>query len=228
MASDHPKGRVQARPGAALKELRAQRGLTLADVSYLTGMNVSTLSKIENGKVALTLEKLMRISDGLGVDMTELISPTSKEAPKVQGATRRSVSRAGEGQAIEMAKGNSLYLAAELLNKRITPIVGEVFAKSIDEYEELMRHAGEEFVYVLEGTLELHLEMYTPVRLDKGDSVYFDSEMGHAYIAVGVEPCRILSICATTDAHLTEATAFVADANHTSVIKAPAKQKANG
>ena len=227
MASDSPKGRVQARPGAAMKELRAARGLTLADVSDLTGMNVSTLSKIEHGKVALTLEKLMRISDGLGVDLTELISPIAREAPKTQGATRRSVSRAGEGQAIEMAKGNALYLAAELLNKRITPIVGEVFAKSIDEYEELMRHAGEEFVYVLEGTLELHLDMYTPVRLEKGDSVYFDSEMGHAYIAVGDEPCHILSICAMTEGHLAEARAL-ADSGHVSAIAAPARRSANG
>src|SRR6478735_8030357 len=128
MASDSPKGRVQARPGAAMKELRAARGLTLADVSSLTGMNVSTLSKIENGKVALTLEKLMRISEGLGVDMTELITPAAREAPKIQGGTRRSVARAGEGQAIEMALGNSLYLASELLNKRIIPIVGDVLA----------------------------------------------------------------------------------------------------
>ena len=213
MASDFPKGRVQARPGAALKELRAKRGLTLADVSELTGMNVSTLSKIENGKVALTLEKLMRISEGLGVDMTELITPAAREAPKIQGGTRRSVARAGEGQAIEMALGNSLYLASELLNKRIIPIVGDVLAKNIEEYDELLRHAGEEFVYVLEGTLELHLEMYTPLRLEKGDSVYFDSEMGHAYIAVGDEPCRILSICATTEAHLTKSLAIVADAS---------------
>lgn len=227
MASDDHKGKVQARPGAALKALRAKRGLTLADVSDLTGMNVSTLSKIENGKVALTLEKLLRISDGLGVDLTELISPTAKEGPKIQGATRRSVARAGDGQSIENPKGNSLYLASELLNKRITPIVGEVFAKSIEEYDELMRHAGEEFVYVLEGTLELHLDMYTPVRLEKGDSVYFDSEMGHAYVAIGDEPCRILSICALTDVHSSEAAGMIGGSTHISAIATPTRRSDN-
>ena len=97
MASDFPKGRVQANPGAALRALRAQRGLTLADVSTLSGMNVSTLSKIENGKVAMTFEKLLRISEGLGVDMSEFIGSTTKDAPKLDGATRRSIARAGEG-----------------------------------------------------------------------------------------------------------------------------------
>jgi hypothetical protein len=45
----------------------------------------------------------------------------------------------------------------------------------------------------------LHTEMYTPARLEKGDSIYFDSQMGHAYIAVGDRPCRILSICAPSE-----------------------------
>ena len=212
MATELSKGRVQANPGAALKALRTQRGLTLADLSNLTGMNVSTLSKIENGKMAVTLDKLLRISEGLEVDMTELISPGPKEAPRIEGATRRSISRAGEGRAIEMSRGNYLYVASELLNKRITPIVGEVIARNIEDYGEWMRHSGEEYVYVLEGTLELHTELYTPARLGKGDSVYFDSQMGHAYIAVGDEPCRILSICATSESHPAETHPDVADA----------------
>jgi transcriptional regulator with XRE-family HTH domain len=200
MANDFPQGRVQARPGAAMKALRAERGLTLADLSALTGMTASTLSKVENGKVALTFEKLVRISEGLKVDLTQLVGAPARDAPKLNGGMRRSISRAGEGRAIEMSRGNYLYVAAELLSKKITPIIGDVFARSIEEYGgELMRHAGEEYVYVLEGTLELHTEMYTPARLEKGDSVYFDSQMGHAYIAVGEQPCRILSICASSE-----------------------------
>jgi len=200
MASDFSLGRVQARPGAAMKALRTERGMTLTELSALTGMTASTLSKVENGKVALTFEKLMRISEGLKVDVTQLIGAPAMEAPKVHGGMRRSITRAGEGRAIEMPRGNYLYVAAELLSKRITPIIGDVFAKTLEDYGgELMRHAGEEYVYVLEGTLELHTEMYTPARLEQGDSVYFDSQMGHAYLAVGDRPCRILSICAPAE-----------------------------
>jgi transcriptional regulator with XRE-family HTH domain len=183
-----------------MKALRAERGLTLADLSALTGMTASTLSKVENGKVALTFEKLLRISEGLKVDLTQLVGAPPKDTPKLNGGMRRSITRAGEGRAIEMPRGNYLYVAAELLNKKITPIIGDVLARNIEEYGgELMRHGGEEYVYVLEGTLELHTEMYTPARLEKGDSIYFDSQMGHAYIAVGDRPCRILSICAPSE-----------------------------
>lgn len=200
MAGDFPQGRVQARPGVAMKAFRTQRGMTLADLSALTGITASSLSKVENGKVALTYDKLVRISRGLKVDLTQLVGAPAPESPKLNGGMRRSITRAGEGRSIEMARGNYLYVAAELLNKKITPIIGDVLARNIEEYGgELMRHAGEEYVYVLEGTLELHTEMYTPARLEKGDSVYFDSQMGHAYIAVGERPCRILSICAPAE-----------------------------
>ena len=224
MAVDLSRGRIQARPGATLKALRSQRNLTLADVSGLTGMNVSTLSKIENGKVALTFDKLLRISEGLGVDMTELFGP-APNAARLEGATRRSITRAGDGRAIETPRGNYLYVAAELLSKRITPIIGDVLARNIEEYGEFMRHVGEEYLYVLEGTLELHTELYTPARLEKGDSVYFDSQMGHAYVAIGDAPCRILSVCATSEGNMVQAHESVAKAEHVGVIAARTKRR---
>lgn len=192
-------GRQHARPGAALKRLRQQRGLTLAEVAGRVGLPVSSLSKMENDKAAITFGKLMDLSEALDVDIVELIGAAPPPVSKVDGATRRSITRAGDGQAIETDRGNYLYPAAELLYKKFVPIVGDVFAKNIDLYGEYSSHEGDEYVYVLEGTLALHFEIYAPAVLEVGDSVYFDSAMKHAYIAVGDEPCRILSICATED-----------------------------
>jgi len=223
MAENDSRGRLPARPGAALKALRAQQGLTLAEVSKKTGFTISTLSKVERDKIALTFDKLVRLSEGLQVDITQLFAPSGAESPRTDGATRRCITRAGEGRSIEMNRGNYLYLAAELLNKRIVPILGEVLARDIKDYGELMRHHGEEFVYVVEGTLELHTEMYTPARLEKGDSVYFDSGMGHAYIAVGDEPCRILSICAGRERELLQSHQLVARTDATSKVELPSK-----
>jgi transcriptional regulator with XRE-family HTH domain len=202
IARSFPQGKIQAKPGAVLKRLRAERGWTLGEVSERTGLSISTLSKVENDKIALTFEKLVLLSQGLQIDIAQLFGSPTAGAPHMDGGSRRSVTRAGEGRSIETPKGNYLYVAAELINKQFTPIIGDVFAKDISEYEELSRHRGEEFVYVLQGTLELHTEMYTPVVLRPGDSVYFDSGMGHAYIALGDEPCRILSICGTPESQL--------------------------
>ncbi len=205
MAKPTSDGHIQAQPGVALKALRAERRWTLSDVSEKTGLPISSLSKMENGKIALTFDKLVRLSKALDVDIAHLFGSPTSDVTRPDGAMRRSITRAGEGRAIEMARGNYLYLAGELLNKRIVPILGEVFAKDISTYGEMLKHHGEEFVYVIEGTLELHTEMYTPARLEVGDSVYFDSGMRHAYIAVGDTPCRILSICATPEAEMLDA-----------------------
>lgn len=192
----------QAKPGAVLKALRKQRGWTLADVSERTGLPIATLSRVENDRISLTFEKLVRLSDGLQIDFAELMNSTAKAGAVGDGGTRRAIVRVGEGKAIEISQGNYLYVASELLNKKIIPIVAEVRAKDVSEYDEFMRHPGEEYVYVLEGTLEIHTEIYAPARLEKGDSMYFDSGMAHAYVAVGAKPCRILSICTTSEAQL--------------------------
>ena len=191
-----------ANPGDALKALRLQRGWTLAEVGRRTGLTVSVLSKVENGRLALTFEKLVRLSQGLQVDNAQLFGSTPPADGASQGGLRRSVTRSGDGQSIDLDRGRYLYVAAELTNKRMVPIIGEVRTKSLADYDELLRHSGEEYVLVIEGTLELHTEAYTPVRLERGDSVYFDSSMGHAYVAVGDEPCQILSVCATSEESL--------------------------
>jgi quercetin dioxygenase-like cupin family protein len=59
-------------------------------------------------------------------------------------------------------------------------------------------HHGEEFVYVLNGTLEFHTEEYTPAILHKGDSCYLDSTMRHAFVSKGEEDATILSIFLST------------------------------
>ena len=197
-------GRVVAHPGSALKALRNQRGWTLAEVSKRTGLPISTLSKIENERISLNYDKLALLSASLGVDISELFSPP---LGSVRGAVigRRSFTTRGQGQFIETANYNHIYPAADFLNKRFIPIVAELRARSLEEFGELIRHPGEEYAYVLEGTVLFHTELYAPLIMRKGDSIYFDSGMGHAYLAAEAGPCRVLSICSGPESQLKEA-----------------------
>ncbi len=191
-----------ARPGSVLKALRLEKGWTLADVSRLTGLPISTVSKVENDKMSLTYDKLARISKGLDIDIGLLFALNGAPPPSTSGNGRRSVVRAGEGKVIHTTNYEHLYPATELLNKRFIPIVAEIRAWSLAEFGEMIRHSGEEYAYVLEGTVELHTDLYAPVRLDTGDSIYFDSGMAHAYIAVGPAQCRVLAICSGAESQL--------------------------
>lgn len=189
--------------GAAVKNLRIQKGWTLANLSERTGMQVSSLSKVENDKIALTYDKLMRLADGLQVEISQLLLPEAerRKRPQVVGG-RRSVDPAGSGRIINTENYVYRYLATNMLNKGFVPILGEVKARTLEEFGELIQHPGEEFIYVLEGVIILHTDLYAPLHLEVGDSVYFDSQTGHAYLAAGDGPCRMLSICTATEAIL--------------------------
>nr|WP_158213602.1 XRE family transcriptional regulator [Sphingopyxis witflariensis] len=197
---------VDGNPGIFLRELRNEKGWTLAEVSERTRIPVSTLSKIETGKMSLSYEKLLRLSQGLDIDITQLFSAATSQPVATHAATgRRSITPLGEGPSIETATYNYTYPSADLLNKLLNPMIIEVKVRSIEDFGDLMRHSGEEYVIVLEGECEFHSDIYAPSRLKTGDSVYFDASMGHGYVAVGERPCRILSVCSATDADLKSA-----------------------
>lgn len=184
-----------ARPGAVLKAIRTRRGWTLAEVGRRTGFPVSTLSKMENDRVSLTYDKLVRLSSGLGVDISLLFGEFAEEDNPATTAGRRSITRAGQGRQIDSPNYHHFYAAADLLNKRLIPIVVEHRARSLEAFGELVKHAGEEFIYVLEGAVEVHTSLYAPVRLEAGDSIYLDSTMAHGYVAAAAGPCRVLAVC---------------------------------
>ena len=207
--------------GESLRRIRKERGLTLIEAGERSGMPMSTISKIENNKMSLSYDKLLRICNALEIDISELFSGTpavEKTQPPVASG-RRSINRRGTGYAINTPNYSHLYPAADLLNKRSVPIIAEIHCRSLAEFGELIRHPGEEFAIVLEGTVDLYTDLYAPARLETGDSIYFDSGMAHAYIAVGEGTCRILSVC-TSDEPTTEEVTLAA------MLDAPAVKKA--
>jgi transcriptional regulator with XRE-family HTH domain len=198
------RGEAGQDPGLFLREYRTEKGWTLVEVSERTGIPVSTLSKVETGKMSLSYEKLVRLSRGMGIDIARLFAAPSAPSGTAQQVVtgRRSITPANEGTAIKTSIYNYTYPSADLLNKALNPMIIEVKVRSIDDFGELMRHPGEEYVLVLEGQCELHTDIYAPSLLKTGDSAYFDASMGHGYIAVGEGPCRILSVCSANDADL--------------------------
>jgi len=221
---------MPARPGAAVRALREQRGWTLADVSERTGLSVSTLSKVENDKMSLTYDKLSRISKGLAIDIGQLFTASSASGSAASSKARefsgrRSVSRSGEGSVIDTSNYGHVYPATELLSKQMVPIFGQPKARTLEEFGELLRHSGEEFSVVLEGAVLFHTELYAPVLLQEGDSVYFDSSMGHAYLRVGDGPCRVLTVC--SDAASLAAAGYPPPTAEPQLQRAPVPPKAS-
>jgi len=183
-------------PGQALRAARIEQDLTLRDLAARTGLPYSTLSKLENGKMALTYDKLVRLAQGLGVDLGSLVTGAQPADLPPPAVGRRSVARAGQWLNASSERYRHHYPAADLLGKMMVPIIIEVTADDINSFGGLVRHAGEEYLYVLRGSMELHSDLYAPLPLNAGDSVYFDSGMAHGYIRTSKDPCEVLSVCA--------------------------------
>jgi transcriptional regulator with XRE-family HTH domain len=182
-------------PSRAIRDVRISRGLSLRALSARAGLPYSTLSKLENGKMSLTYDKLIRLAQALNVDLKDILaSPEERAAPVAVG--RRSITRAGEAMDAESEKHVHHYPASDLLGKMMIPIIIDVQARSIEELGGLVRHGGEEYLYVLRGSMELHSDVYAPLPLGPGDSVYFDSGMAHGYVRTSNEPCTVLAVCA--------------------------------
>ena len=176
--------------GRHLGEIRRTLGLTLKEIEKATGIAASTLSKVQNGQASLSYENLVRLANGLGIEVAHLF--TSRELDLKMG--RRAITIKGQGRQGATDRYSFELLCSELYNKHMNPGILEITARTLEEAGGLAHHDGEEFIYVLAGPVEIHYEDYQPVRLETGDALYLDSASGHAYVSVGSSAARILAV----------------------------------
>jgi transcriptional regulator with XRE-family HTH domain len=193
--SDHPTlGRI-------LKELRNHRGWTLKEMSDHTGIPVSTLSKVEHDRLTLTYDKLLQLSQKLNIRISELFAESDSADEGV--TARRSIGRIDDSVRVTTPNYDYYYLCTELRRKRMVPILTRIRAKSLSQFGDLVRHSGEEYIHVLEGSIIVHTEFYDPVILHTGEGIYIDSNMGHAYVAdEGCDEALVLGVCSSADESL--------------------------
>lgn len=187
-----------------LRGLRVREGWTLKEMSSKSGIPISTLSKIEHDRLTLTYDKLLSLARRLGLRMSELFSETDEE-PVQPVTARRSLGDLSRSVRVETPNYDYHYLCTELRRKRMIPAITKIRAHSTDEFGELVRHSGEEFIYVLSGKVEVQTEFYDPVTLEPGQSLYIDSSMGHAYLAAtGCDEAEVLAVMSSADEELME------------------------
>lgn len=179
--------------GARLHDIRKNRKLTLQDMSNATGVSASAFSKIERNELSPTIGTLQRIAQGLGLDLMELLNDNTNVQ---QAYGRRSISRAGSGKRHDSNTCANHLLCADLRNKKMTPIVTFVSARSPDDYKAWAKSEAEIFLMVLEGTLIVHSKLYEPLVLEQGDSYYYDANVEHAWTSAGEHDAKVLWVLA--------------------------------
>ena len=191
--------------GSLLRGLRARNGWTLKEMSERIDIPVSTLSKVEHDRLTLTYDKLLQLSHRLNLRMSELFADPAAAEVEAPVTARRSLGSRDDAVHVNTKNYDYYYLCPELRRKRMIPVYTRIRAKSLEEFGELVRHSGEEYIYVVEGAIVAHTEFYDPVELRAGESIYIDSTMGHAYIAAkGINEAVVLAVCSSADEGLIE------------------------
>ena len=179
--------------GPRIRELRTERGWTLDEATTRTGLSRSSLYKIEKGKMSPTFDAIKKLSKGFGLDIPHLLVTQND----TRSASRRCITRQGASKAYKTENYTYFPLAEDLAHKSLLPFELILRARSLDDFEDWDRHATEEFVHVLSGTMILYTEFYEPVTLEAGDNVYYDGRMGHACVSKGKEDAIVLWVSST-------------------------------
>lgn len=188
--------------GTLMKALRTRNGWTLQEMSDRTGIPRSTLAKVEHDRLTLGYDKLQQISQRLKMRMSELFAAGGEET-EGRAMTRRSVGTLESAIHVDSRNYEYFFLCPELRKKRMIPLVARVRARTLEEFGELVRHSGEEFFYVLQGSVQVHTEFYEPVIVSAGQCLYIDSTMGHAYLlAPGCNEAMAIGGCTSADESL--------------------------
>ncbi len=180
--------------GMKIRRMRQEHRLTLQAVAEKTGLSKPLLSQIENSQVIPPLATLLRIGRAFDVNISFFFESEREE-------NKCLVVRAGEQRARQLRTNlHSRVVQPYTYNSRsygksqhkMEPFDIEFLVREWSD-DLLVRHEGEEFLYLLEGEVEFHYagQIY---HLSAGDSVYYDSNEDHGYIAMGDVTPRAVAV----------------------------------
>lgn len=174
--------------GERVRAIRRARNWTLEEAAQRAGLARSTLSKIENEQMSPTFDAVQKLARGLDIDVPQLFQPAPVD--KISG--RRAITRRNEGKEHPTTTYEHEMLAQEISRKRMLPYKATIRAREFEEFDDWVRHAGEEFLLVLSGAIRLYTEFYEPVEMSIGDSAYYDGSMGHCVVSISQDDAKIL------------------------------------
>ncbi|MGV9797299.1 helix-turn-helix domain-containing protein [Mycobacterium sp. NPDC003449] len=167
---------------ALLRAVRQQRGMTLDELAKITGLTKSYLSKIERQRSTPSISVAMKVAHALEVDVAQLFS----EDPSV---TTLTVDRAAERTA-----GRYHAVATAMLGKSMSPFIVQPTLEFTDHPHPA--HAGQEFVFVHAGTVEMRYQDEL-ITLRTGDCAYFDASLPHQLRQRGKAASEVLVLTHT-------------------------------
>lgn len=167
--------------GQRLRQVRKARQMTLKQLSEASGVPVSTLSKMELAQVSVSYEKLAAAARALNVDIAQLFRAGGTVTTPVPVTVVVDSLPAAAGY----STGTYDYhpIAGDFPERRMTPAYARIIARERGQFDDFIRHPGQEFALVLSGRVRIEFETGEAVSIGPQETAYFDSQVGHIYLS---------------------------------------------
>jgi len=169
-----------------LRGLRDALDLSTEEAASKIDIDKAEYEKYESGNSDIPMNFLFQVAQTFGIEISALISGNEAHANAFF------VTRKGTGAKVERTKAYKYQaLASGFRGAKAEPF--EVTVEPNDNPIHLNTHPGQEFNFVLEGTLLLHVAG-NEITLNEGDCIYFDSTKPHGMKALNGKKVRFLAI----------------------------------
>lgn len=178
-----PRPRGEKRPlGPLLRRMRQRRQMGLTEAASQAGISAGFLSSLERSQANASVATLQRLATAYGTTVMELFQTPAHHGRLVKPNERR-VLEVHPGVRMELLSSGAPMLQSMLF--RVAPLAGSDGSYS---------HQGEEFIYMISGTLEIWLDELQCFVLQAGDSFWFESTHGHRWFNPGDTEAAMLWI----------------------------------
>ncbi len=181
--------------GAKIRSMRESKGLSQEEIAERSGLSVEQVTSIEDDEFLPSLGPLIKIARALGVRLGTFLDDNDELGPVV---CRREVQEASSSISFSNdsteARQNMIYhsLARQKAGRHMEPFVIDIKPDEVQQFK-LSAHEGEEFIYVLEGTIEIAYGK-TVYELNQGDSIFYDSIVKHHVHGAPGKSAKILAV----------------------------------
>ena len=160
--------------GERINKKRNEKGFSLRELAGKVDLSASFLSQIEQGKASPSIENLKKIANYLEVKVSYLI----EEEDEALGSFHIKKEDRKYVESID-SKTSIALLTSSKIEKNMEPIMYEIKPGG-ESGRGFFNHNGEEFIYIVEGTLDIYIEDQLTT-LNEGDSFYFKSSLNHRF-----------------------------------------------
>ncbi len=181
--------------GAKIRSIRESKNLSVEDIAERSGLSVEQITSIENDENLPSLGPLIKIARALGVRLGTFMDDNDALGPAICRAKDREGERSisFSNDAVDARKHMEYHpLAKEKAGRHMEPFVVDINPSEEKEFK-LSAHEGEEFIYVLEGEVEIDYGKQT-YTLSQGDSIFYDSIVKHHVHGVAGQSAKILAV----------------------------------